>query len=220
VTAAAAAATDGSCTRAASTSPSSTRKPDPELADRAVGDEAARVVSDLELDMRERPADRRALGPAQRIALKERSGDDVGLRRPVLVVERRAEIRAEGTQRRCQDHLLARGDELLQRPGATPAVVDLGELLEARPGREQALDLGASDEVQHRVGIVLTLGRHQDQLAARGPRREHLLERHVEPERRELERPRRPSRAPDLPLDQVAEGPLRHRHAFRPTGRA
>ncbi len=171
---------------------------DAELAGGADGDGTAGSASrNVDLRVRDGPADRRKQRPAFGRPFEHVRGGDVRFRRAVLIVERAAvERREQPHERRRGDELLARRDHLAQRRRRAPLRVRrFGEMLQRHERREQPLDARGIEarEQQRRIAALVVC--HQDERAAGAERREDFLERDVEADRRELQRPRAGGRA-------------------------
>jgi hypothetical protein len=181
-------------------------------------------VEDVDLRVVDRLADRGQGLPVRRPVPEAGRRDDVALRRPVLVLERAPVERGEEGPDHTVDLQLLAGRVHLAQGAREPSAAArrLGQPAERDEGQEQPLHRVPHQVVEQPAGIPSDGVRDQHQRPPGAPRREDLLERDVEAQRRELERPGTgcEARSPDLPLDEVREGGPRHRHALGLTGRA
>nr|ASV46928.1 hypothetical protein [uncultured bacterium] len=178
-------------------------------------------------NVKRRAVDGRADGwkrrPRARGPLERERRHHVRLARAVVIEEpTRRHAFEESNERRRHFELLAGGHHLAQRRRRTTLRIGgLGEPLQRNERHEDALDALAFDEAQKLGRVEPHLVANEHQRAARSPGRPHLLEMHVEGQRRELQRaPRRDVRLRELPTHEVRERPATHRHALRLTRRA
>ena len=177
-------------------------------------------VEQVDAGVGDRAADGRDPRPEIGVAVQRVRGHHVRFGRAVVVVEP-LPARAEPAADRVGDaQLVARGDHLLEaRDQAAGPQGRLGQVVERHGGEEEALDPRPVEELDERVGVAAGGLVDEDQRAPGAPGGEGLLERDVEAERRELERPRG-LRVLRLPLDEVDQRPVGHGDALRLAGRA
>ena len=185
--------------------------------------ELARAVQDEGARVRDWPADRGKLRPLARIPLEPLGRHDVGLGRPVLVVEDRAvETTEEASDLLGHPELFAGGYDLAESQLYSRLRRRLGEPLESDERKEDPLDALACENESERVWIATLRIRNEDEGPPLCEGREDLFERGVERKRCVLQRsptrPRRRTRA--LPGDEFDEGALGHRNALRSSRRA
>ncbi len=169
------------------------------------------------------PADRRQRRPAPGVRGQAVDGDDVGLRRAVVVLQDAALHPAEpADERRRGLELLARRDHRPQvgevRP---PPLGRLGQVVEGDVGEEEASDPLPLQDAQEGVRIApLRIG-EEDQGPTGCPGREDLLHRDVEAQGGELERALLgPRGALEVEGDEIGEEAVVQRRPLGPAGRA
>ncbi len=141
-------------------------------------------VQHVELRVLQRRTDARQLRPRGREALQPVRGDDVRLRRAVLVLQHAPGQRLEeGHQGRRHLELLTRRHHLDERARQRGAVRDgVRHGLERHEGKEQSFHRVLIHELQQRGDVLAQAAGGQQQRAAGPPRGEQLLEGHVEAE--------------------------------------
>ena len=203
--------------------PRQTRPGDIKLARHAGRSQPQRVVEDVDPEIVDGPADGGRQRTGVQVGWQGAASGDMGLGRAVVVVQPSAR------------HEMI---ELAHRAGQGQRLAGLGDVFEE--GKRQALlqrglGQGFHDEIRceqlrhpmpvqpHRqlIGAAADLvgGHHQG--LAEGERGEYLLRRHVEAQGGELGDAGAGSAGQDavVPQQQIHQGPGRHHHAFRHTGR-
>ncbi len=197
---------------------------DIELALAARRDRTARLVEHGHGDVGQGATDGWQGRPVCGLAGQPVGCNHVGLRGPVLVLQRALRETLEELGDVSGDAQgLARGDDLAQADGQQAATDrHLGELLQGHEGQKQPADAGAVYLFEQagwiRAGFLV--GQHQG--SARGPGGEHLLEGDVERERRQLHGlvTLAANRGLSLPVQQIEQGAVDHGHALGSSGRA
>ncbi|CAH0192102.1 hypothetical protein SRABI112_01673 [Pseudomonas mediterranea] len=161
--------------------------------------------------------------PGGDIVRQRQRGGDVGLGRPIVVVQAAAIQALEQRTDLWRDaQLFASGDDILQVAGQRHtfrlAGDRFGQGLQGDAWQVQAFDALLADMLEQAMEIQADVGVDQRQFAAGTQGAENLLEGNVKAKGRELQGAC--NRAPllpglcDLPLHQVDQGPVRHGHAL------
>ena len=182
------------------------------------------VVQHIDLDVPDRPPDRRRRRPLRRVLRKVVLGRGVRFGGAVVIVQ--SSIRA-GTQEPLQivvhRERFAALRDVEQRCGVVAALGDcLAQAVDDQIGREQFVDVVGRQPVQELHGIAPHVVGGNKQRLARGERREDFLDRYVKRNGGELSHARtRPAAHGALtPGHQIGDRLVRHVNAFWLSGRA
>nr|WP_254696104.1 hypothetical protein [Lysobacter enzymogenes] len=198
-----------------------------QLAGGAARHRLAVAVEQVDAAARDRPSDRRMVGFGVEVGTQRASDRDVGFGRAVMIVQPAIrQLPQQPAQLRGQAQLLAGDDDLAQVRAQrvqrrVAAVLDgFGQSLRGDVGQVQAVDALRAQQRRQRGEVQALVGVEQHQRGAAAQRAEDLLERHVEAERGELQHASRRRQRAALPVQQLRQRRVRHRHALGRAGRA
>ena len=168
--------------------------------------------------MRQRLPDRRQLGPVRRVALQLMRRDHMRFGGAVVVVQHATVERGkQRADRGCHAQLLTRRHHVTQGGRHLAAGRHrFSQRLQRHVGQEYPLDALPRDQRQQRVRIAALRFRGQHQGAADGEGHQHFLERHIEAQRRKLQRARGVPKPwmRHMPRHQMPEHGAAHGHTL------